>query len=109
MKVVVITGAGEKSFAAGLDVKEVDGKSLPEMMNFWPCSRDVYEQVGAIEKPAIAAKLHIDHGIDMDLQSALIYEGECFTLSYTSEDDLEGLSSSVEKRKPQFKDRWKEE
>ena len=211
VKVVIITGAGEKAFTAGLDVKEVEGKSLPEMMDFCACSRDASERVAAIEKPVIAAinglalggalelalccdlriasegarfgqteinlgiipgggatqrlprligaarakellftgemfdaqtaldlgllsrvyppdklmeevialattiaakpavalkmiKLAVDRGLNMDLHSALIYEGECFSLSYTSEDGREGLRSFIEKRKPQFKD-----
>jgi len=59
-------------------------------------------------KPAVAlrmAKLAVDYGINMDLNSALIYEGECFVLAYTSEDGREGLQAFLEKRKPQFKDR----
>jgi enoyl-CoA hydratase len=211
VKVVVITGAGEKAFTAGLDVKEVEGKSITEIMDFCACSRDASERVAAIEKPVIAAinglalggalelalccdlriasegarfgqteinlglipgggatqrlprligaarakellftgemfdaqtalqlglvskvvppealmeevmalataiaakpavalkmvKLAVDHGLNMDLHSALIYEGECFFLSYTSEDGREGLRAFREKRKPLFKD-----
>ena len=212
VKVVIITGAGEKAFAAGLDVKEVEGKSVTEMKDFWACSRDAASRVAGIEKPVIAAisglalggglelalccdlriaaegtrfgqpevtlgiipggggtqrlprligaarakellftgamidaetaleiglvnkvvppdalmeeaaalattiaampavalkmiKHAVDHGINMDLNSAIIFEGESFMLSYTSEDGREGLRAFVEKRKPQFKDR----
>jgi enoyl-CoA hydratase len=211
VKVVIITGAGEKAFAAGLDVKEVEGKSVTEMKDFWACSRDAASRVAGIEKPVIAAinglalgggleltlccdlriaaegasfgqpevtlgiipggggtqrlprligaarakellftgamidaetalgmglvnkvvppaklmeevmtlattiaampavalkmiKHAVDHGINMDLNSALIYEGENFMLSYTSEDGREGLRAFVEKRKPKYKD-----
>ena len=212
VRVVVITGAGDKAFAAGLDVKDVEGKSATEVMAFVACSRDAYERVAAIEKPVIAAinglalggglelalrcdiriasdkalmgqpelalgiipgggatqilsrligaarakelfftgdtikadralelgvvnrvvpadrlmaevatlaaaiaakpavalkmvKLAVDHGLNMDLRSALAYEGDCFVLSYTSEDGREGLKAFMEKRKPQFKGR----
>jgi enoyl-CoA hydratase len=211
VKVVVVTGAGDKAFAAGLDVKEVEGRSLPEIMDFSACSREASERVAAIEKPVIAAinglalggalelalccdlriasekarlgqpeinlgiipgggatqrlprligaarakelfftgdaidakmalqlglvskvvpadqlmqevmalataiaakpavalkmvKRAVDHGLNMDLHAALLYEGECFFLSYTSEDGREGLRAFVEKRKPNFKD-----
>jgi enoyl-CoA hydratase len=212
VKVVIITGGGDKAFAAGLDVKEVEGKSVTEMKDFWACSRDASERVTALEKPVIAAinglclggaleialccdlriasegarfgqteinlglipgggatqrlprligaarakellftgemfdaqkalqlglvstvvppdklmeeaatlatiiaampavalkmiKHAVDHGLNMDLNSALIYEGECFMLSYTSEDGREGLRAFAEKRKPNFKDK----
>jgi enoyl-CoA hydratase len=212
VKVVIITGAGEKAFAAGLDVKEVEGKSATDMKDFQTFSRDASARVAAIEKPVIAAinglclggalelalccdiriasegtrfgqpeitlgiipggggtqrlprligaarakelfftgnmfdaqaalemdlvskvvppdklmkeamalattiaampavalkmiKHAVDHGINMDLNSALAFEGECFMLSYTSEDGREGLRAFVEKRKPNYKDK----
>ncbi|MBW2039191.1 MAG: enoyl-CoA hydratase/isomerase family protein [Deltaproteobacteria bacterium] len=211
-KVVVVTGAGDKAFAAGLDVKDVQGKSVTEIMDFLACSGDAYKKVAAIEKPVIAAinglalggglelalrcdlriasdkaqfgqpeinlgiipgggatqllprligaarakeifftgdtfdaqkalelglvsrvvpaeklmeevmdlaaaivakpavalkmaKLAVDHGLNMDLGSALIYEKECFILSFTSEDGREGLRAFVEKRKPNYQDK----
>jgi enoyl-CoA hydratase len=212
VKVVIVTGAGEKTFAAGLDVKEVEGKSPTDMKDFQVFSRDAAAKVAAIEKPVIAAinglclggglelalccdlriasegtrfgqpevtlgiipgggatqrlprligaarakellftgaiidaqtalgmglvnkiapadklmkeamamattiaampavalkmiKHAVDHGINMDLNSALAFEGESFMLSYTSEDGREGLRAFVEKRKPNYKDK----
>jgi len=60
------------------------------------------------QKPAVATKMikaALEGGMDMDINSALQYEGECFLVAYTSEDGREGLRAFVEKRKPQFKDR----
>jgi enoyl-CoA hydratase len=212
VKVVVITGSGEKAFAAGLDVTDVEGKSLVDIVEFQAFSGMASAKVGAIGKPVIAAinglalggglelalrcdiriasdkavlgqpevnlgiipgggatqllsrligtarakellftgdtikadralelgmvhrvvpadklmeetmalaatlakkpavalkmiKLAVDHGINMDLRSALAYEGECFVLSFMSEDGREGMRAFVEKRKPQYKDR----
>ena len=212
VKVVVITGSGEKAFAAGLDVVDVEGKSLADILKFQAFSGMASAKVAAIGKPVIAAinglalggglvlalrcdvriasdkavlgqpevnlgiipgggatqllarligparakelsftgdtfkaaralalgivnrvvpadklmeeamalasslakkpavalkmiKLAVDHGINMDLCSALAYEGECFVLSFMSEDGREGMRAFVEKRKPQYKDR----
>jgi enoyl-CoA hydratase len=212
VKVVVITGSGDKAFAAGLDVVDVEGKSLVDIVKFQAFSGMASAKVAAIGKPVIAAinglalggglelalrcdvriasdkavmgqpevnlgiipgggatqllarligtarakelfftgdtfkadralalgivnrvvpadklmeeamalasslakkpavalkmiKLAVDNGINMDLNSALAYEGECFVLSFMSEDGREGMRAFVEKRKPQYKDR----
>jgi len=212
VKVVVITGSGDKAFAAGLDVVDVEGKSLADILRFQAFSGMASAKVAAIGKPVIAAinglalggglelalrcdvriasdkavlgqpevnlgiipgggatqllarligtarakelfftgdtfkadralalgivnrvvpadklmeeamalasslakkpavalkmiKLAVDNGINMDLNSALAYEGECFVLSFMSEDGREGMRAFVEKRKPQYKDR----
>jgi enoyl-CoA hydratase len=212
VKVVVITGSGDKAFAAGLDVVDVEGKSLADILKFQAFSGMASAKVAAIGKPVIAAinglalggglelalrcdiriasdkavmgqpevnlgiipgggatqllsrligtarakelfftgdtfkadralelgivsrvvpadklmeeamalaaglakkpavalkmiKLAVDNGINMDLGSALAYEGECFVLSFMSEDGREGMRAFVEKRKPQYKDR----
>ena len=52
IRCMVITGAGEKAFAAGADIKEMSGKSLVEMMlrGF-----QAWERIRRIQKPLIAA------------------------------------------------------
>ena len=52
IRCMVITGAGEKAFAAGADIKEMSGKSPIEMMlgDFQP-----WERIRRIQKPLIAA------------------------------------------------------
>jgi len=211
VKVVVITGGGAKAFGAGLDVTDVEGKSMVEIMDFLACCGEAYAKVAAIGKPVIAAinglalggglelalrcdlriasekalfgqpevnlgiipgggatqylprligaarakeifftgrtfkadeavalglvnrmvphdtlmedvmalasslaakpavalrmiKQSVDHGLNMDLGSALTYEKECFALSFMSGDGREGLRAFVEKRKPNYQD-----
>ena len=212
VKAIVLTGAGDKAFAAGLDVKEVAGKTIPDYFAFGRVSRMCLDKVASVEKPTIAAilgfafgggcelalacdlriaandasigcpeinlgiipgsggtqrlprllgiakakellfmgdtvsgedaariglvnkavpkdalleeakawakrlaskpkvamsvlKNAIDNGMNMDLQTALTYESECFVISYVSEDGREGFKAFQEKRKPEFKDR----
>jgi enoyl-CoA hydratase len=52
---VVLTSSGEKIFTAGLDVKEVAGKSIPDYMAFGKFSRMCVDKIAAVEKPTIAA------------------------------------------------------
>jgi enoyl-CoA hydratase len=212
IKAIVITGSGDKAFAAGLDVKEVAGKSIPEYFAFARISRMCLDKVAGIEKPTIAAvfgfvfgggcelalacdlriasqntsigcpeinlgiipgsggtqrlprligiakakellfmgdavdgeeacriglvnkvvakdalleeaktwarrlaskpkvalsllKKTINNGINMDLQSALNYESDCFLITYVSDDGREGFKAFIDKRKPGFTDK----
>ncbi len=212
VKAVILTGTGDKAFAAGLDVKEVAGKSIPDYFAFRNVSRMCLDKVAGIEKPTIAAifgfvlgggcelalacdlriaasdtsigcpeinlgiipgsggtqrlprligiakakellfmgdtvnaeeacslglvnkvvgkealleeakawakklaskpkvalsllKNTIDNGMNMDLQSAITYENNCFVIAYVSEDGREGFQAFIDKRKPSFKDR----
>lgn len=55
VKAIVITATGEKAFAAGLDVKDVAGKTIPDYFAFGRISRGCIDKVASIEKPTIAA------------------------------------------------------
>lgn len=212
IKVIIITGSGEKAFAAGLDVKEVAGKSIPDCFAFTRIVRKALDKIAGVQKPTIAAlfgfvfgggceialacdiriaandasigcpevnlgiipgsggtqrlprligtakakellfmgdtvngeeayrmglvnkvvtkeavfeeskvwakklaskpavaltllKNSIDKGMNMDLQSAINFENDCFVLTYTSEDGKEGFQAFTEKRKPVFKNK----
>jgi enoyl-CoA hydratase len=52
---IVLTGAGDKAFAAGLDVKEVAGKSIPDYLAFGRVARMSVDKVAAVSKPTVAA------------------------------------------------------
>lgn len=47
----------------------------------------------------------INHGLDMDLNSALLFEMESFLSVYNTDDRKEGVAAFLEKRKPEFKGR----
>jgi len=51
------------------------------------------------------AKMAINHGLDMDLQTALNYEIECFAQCFSTKDQKEGMRAFLEKRKPNFMDK----
>lgn len=47
-------------------------------------------------------KASINEGLDMDLDSGLAYEAEVFGLCFATEDQKEGMTAFLEKRKPAF-------
>ncbi|WP_344171654.1 enoyl-CoA hydratase-related protein [Pilimelia columellifera] len=73
-------------------------------------AEQVYEAALALVKPYAhgpaqavrAAKLAIDGGLEMDLASGLVWEGQLFAALFATEDKREGMAAFVEKRKPNF-------
>ncbi len=55
VQAVIFTAVGEKIFTAGLDVKEVAGKSVAEYYAFGKISRGCLDKIASISKPTIAA------------------------------------------------------
>jgi enoyl-CoA hydratase len=55
VQAVIFTAVGEKIFTAGLDVKEVAGKSVAEYYAFGKISRGCVDKIASISKPTIAA------------------------------------------------------
>lgn len=47
----------------------------------------------------------VNTGLSLDLASALAYEARCFEMLFDTQDQKEGMTAFVEKRKPNFKDR----
>lgn len=54
------------------------------------------------------AKETINNTIDMDFSKGLLLEQNAFTFSFTTFDKTEGTNAFLEKRDPQFKDRWED-
>ena len=58
------------------------------------------------QRPAFALKMiktSVNKGMSMDLQSGLAHEARCFEILFSTEDQKEGMTAFVEKRKPNFK------
>ncbi len=55
VRAIIVTGSGDKAFAAGLDVKEVAGKTIPDYYAFGRVSRGCLDKVANISKPTVAA------------------------------------------------------
>jgi enoyl-CoA hydratase len=55
VRAVIFTAVGEKVFTAGLDVKEVAGKSVSEYYAFGRIARGCVDKIAGIGKPTIAA------------------------------------------------------
>jgi enoyl-CoA hydratase len=56
-----------------------------------------------IGKGKAKAKMAVDTGFNMDLTEALTLESYAFSFGFTTEDQKEGMTAFVEKRKPNFK------
>jgi enoyl-CoA hydratase len=55
VKVVIITGAGDKAFVAGTDITEMKSRSSLEIRDFAMAARKANEAIYNLEKPVIAA------------------------------------------------------
>ncbi len=92
-----IIDAGE-AYRIGLVNKVVPVESLMEEVS------KVAAKIAA--KPAMAVKVTkavVNGGINMDLESALRFESQSFGLLFSTQDQKEGVSAFIEKRKPIFR------
>lgn len=55
VKVIVITGAGDRAFCAGLDLKAIRGISAVDAMNFTLFAQKLTKKIEELRKPVIAA------------------------------------------------------
>lgn len=107
VKYLIFTG--EAVSACKLEQKGIINKVFAE-------ERQMYEHVDALcmnlaEKSVFSlglAKETINNGLEMDLDKALLFEQNAFTFSFSCEDKKEGMGAFIEKRKPDFKNRWED-
>jgi enoyl-CoA hydratase/carnithine racemase len=121
---VVLTGAGERAFCAGADLKERRAMSLDETWAFLDELNRLINAVAAFPRPVIAAingaafggglelalatgaaKRAIDGGIELPLADGLALEAACYEEVLASDDRNEALAAFAEKRPPVFKGR----
>ena len=67
---ILLTGAGEKAFAAGLDIKDVAGKTIPKYSEFARLSRMTVDKVAAVDKATVAAVFGFTFGGGCELALA---------------------------------------
>src|SRR5260221_548248 len=82
IRAVIVTGAGEKAFVAGADIKELAAKTPI-------ATRYIIEAV--------------NRGIEMPFAEASALEATLFGLTTATDDMREGTTAFLEKRKPVFK------
>ncbi|HEL1586107.1 TPA: enoyl-CoA hydratase/isomerase family protein [Streptococcus suis] len=55
IQVVIVTGAGEKSFVAGADIKEMDTMTPTEAFEYMTYANDTFSKLANLRQPSIAA------------------------------------------------------
>ncbi len=55
IRAVIVTGAGEKAFAAGADINELDGRSAVEAQDLARRGQAAFNRIERLRKPVIAA------------------------------------------------------
>lgn len=70
IRVVIITGAGEKAFCAGADLKERQSFTEDEVRQFIVLIRDTFAQIAELPQPTIAAINGVAFGGGMELSLA---------------------------------------
>ncbi|WP_442945437.1 short-chain-enoyl-CoA hydratase [Oceanirhabdus sp. W0125-5] len=74
-----------------------------ELMNV---AKEMAEKIKNNAPIAVAySKVAINRGVEVDIETGLMYEGEVFGSCFSTEDQKEGMSAFLEKREKSFKNR----
>ncbi len=78
LKVLIITGAGEKAFVAGADIQEMQGMDSIEALNFSKLGNYTLKMIQDLERPVIAAVngFALGGGTEIALACDFIYASE---------------------------------
>ena len=78
VKVVVLTGRGEKAFIAGADIAEMAAYSVPQALEFARKGQTLVNLIGQLAKPVIAAVngFALGGGLEMALACDFVYASE---------------------------------
>ncbi len=99
-KYYILTGeimSAQTAYELGLVDKVVEPDALLDTC------RAIAATIGAKAPVAVAmAKRSVNHGLDMDLASAVAYEAEAYTTCFATADRVEGMAAFLEKRPAKF-------
>ena len=104
VRVVVVTGAGERAFSAGADIREFVEPQVPVRFRESRKRVDFRQAMDRCPQPIIAAirGYALGGGLELPLADGLRLENDLATLLRTTEDRVEGAKAFLEKRKPRF-------
>lgn len=78
VRVLIITGEGEKSFVAGADIKEIDQLNADSSKSFADYGQKLFRRLETLEIPVIAAVngFALGGGLELALSCDFIYAGQ---------------------------------
>src|SRR5260370_167286 len=109
VRVVILTGAGEKSFVAGADIGEEAQRTglvnhICDPAELLPAAEAIAKKIIANAPLAVKYTMEaIERGVEMPQEEGLFLEATLFGLSCATEDMREGTKAFLEKRKADFK------